>query len=349
MTKIFISYVHEDINDARKLYEKLKPVSNLEPWFDKECLLPGMKWRPAIRKAIRESRFFIALLSKRSVTKRGFFQKEISEALDILNEFPEDQIFLIPIRLEECDPPSEIIREIQYVDFFPEWDEGFKKVLRVIGGVYPGDEKKEIIVPSGYEYRCGIIDLDLGLTNLPQITQRLNAIQQFFHFTCPSISLVHDAVRSIEGSSNLVINRLPQSLYEQRQYLNVDTVLCLTRYPLAFEEGDYIRYNYFSGPSPMDERFMFISTHLLYNFTRQANRTFEKGIAYIMVSQLLVYFTELGYHEETRGCVMDFCRIRSDMIDGLKEMKLCTECSGRIKNTNLKKAITAILADDMKI
>jgi len=349
MTKVFISYGREDLEAARKLYEELKSVPGVDPWFDKECLLPGMRWRPAIRKAIRESQFFIALLSKSSTTKKGFVQKEMNDALAILEEFPEDKIFLIPIRLEECNVSFESLREIQYVDFFPNRGEGLKKVLKVISPDLKINAKGKGVISTGYEYRCGIVDLDMGLTNLLQIGQRLNSIQKFFHFTCPSISLTHHAVRSIEGFPNLAVYLLPQSLYEQRQYLNVDLVACLTKYPLAFKSGSYIQFNYFSGPSDVDDRFMFISTHSLYDFTKQANCTFEKGIAYIIVSQLLVYFTDLGYHDETKGCVMDFCEIRSDMVKGLKEMKLCPECLARIEDANLKEAVQAILADEMKV
>lgn len=349
MTKVFISYAHEDLDAARKLYEGLKSVPGIDPWFDKECLLPGMRWYPAIRKAIRESKFFIALLSKRSTTKRGFFYKEMNDALAILEEFPEDQIFFIPIRLEECNLSFESLREIHYVDFFPNWDEGLKKVLKVINPNPQLNARGKSVVSTGYEYRCGIVDLDIGLTNLLQIAQRLNSLQEFFHFTYPSISLAHSAVRSIEGSPNLAVHLLPQSLYEQRQYLNVDLVACLTKYPLAFKRGNYIHVNYFSGPSTVDDRFMFISTHLLYDFTKQANCSFEKGIAYIIVSQLLAYFTDLGYHDETRGCVMDFCEVRSDIVKGLKEMKLCPECLARIEDTNLKEAVQAILTDEMKV
>jgi hypothetical protein len=52
-----------------------------------------MKWEPAIRKAIRESEFFLALLSEKSNSKRGYVQKERKNALDVLEEFPEDQVY----------------------------------------------------------------------------------------------------------------------------------------------------------------------------------------------------------------------------------------------------------------
>jgi len=87
MKKIFISYAREDIEAANKLYVKLKSVLNINPWFDKECLKVGLKWRPAIRKEIRESEFFIALVSKNTGSRRGFVHTELHEALEILKEF----------------------------------------------------------------------------------------------------------------------------------------------------------------------------------------------------------------------------------------------------------------------
>lgn len=349
MVKLFISYVHEDIEAAKKLYRQLKCVPYVDPWFDKECLLPGLRWYPAIRKAIRESRFFICLLSKNSASRRGFFQREMKEALEILSEFPEDQIFFIPIRLEECDVPSEHLREIQYVNFFPNWNTGYEKVLNVISQVIPVGKKEQVIVPPGYEYRCGIIDLDLGLTNIPKIVQRSNSIQNFFHFTCQKVTFAFDAIQTYEDDWNLCLDVVPQSFYDEKQYLNVDLVACLTKYPLAFTSGDHLYWNHFSSPSPLDKRFMFISTHLLYDFTREAACTFEKGIMYIIVSQLLVYFTDLGYHKETKGCVMDYCENRRDMIQGLREKRLCPHCLIAVKDENLHKAVEAILSDEMMV
>lgn len=351
LKKVFISYASENINSARKLYNEFKLSPEIEPWFDKECLLPGMKWHPAIRKAIRESNYFIALFSSKSIKKRGYVQNEIKEALDILREFPEDQIYFIPIRLDECSIHYESLREIQYVDFFPNWNDGLQRVLKVISKSNDGIDKVRGTTHSGYEYRCAISDLDIGLTNLEQIAQRLNMVQKYFHFTSPKISLTDNPIRNIDNLPNFAVYSLPNSVYEQRQYLNVDLVILLTRYPLAFKSGSIIEYNYFSGPSDIDDRFIFISTHALYDFVKQAKCTFEKGIIYIIVSELFVYFTNMGYHEETRGCIMDFCETRSDMVKGLSEMKFCTKCSAELNkgNLNFRNAIQAILLDEMRI
>ena len=118
MIKIFLSYAHEDAAAAEHLYRALNAYPRVEVWFDKHSLPGGSNWAPAIRKAIRECRYCIVLLSKHAVTKRGFYQKEIRAALDVLREFPEDETFVVPVRLDDCEVRFEALRELQYIDLF---------------------------------------------------------------------------------------------------------------------------------------------------------------------------------------------------------------------------------------
>jgi TIR domain-containing protein len=131
LTKIFISYGREDIESARRLYAELKAVG-LDPWLDKESLVAGQKWKSAIRKSIRESRYFLALLSTSSVSRKGFVNKELSDALEVLEEYPESEIFLIPVRLDNCHPSHEKLSELHFVDMFPSWDEGMRRIKKAI-------------------------------------------------------------------------------------------------------------------------------------------------------------------------------------------------------------------------
>ena len=64
--QIFISYAKEDKISAMRLYNDLIK-SELSPWLDTERLLPGQNWEYAIDEAIEASRYFIAILSKKSV------------------------------------------------------------------------------------------------------------------------------------------------------------------------------------------------------------------------------------------------------------------------------------------
>jgi TIR domain-containing protein/SIR2-like protein len=130
--RIFISYSHEDDQAARRFYLELKQ-RGLEPWLDKESLLPGQVWRDEISKAIKSSRYFIGILSSNSVERRGYVQKELKEALDILEEISYTKIFVIPVRLDDCKVSDRKVNVLHIVDMFPDWRQGFEKVLRAMG------------------------------------------------------------------------------------------------------------------------------------------------------------------------------------------------------------------------
>jgi hypothetical protein len=142
-TDIFISYASEDAGDARRLYDDLKSAG-FNPWLDRENLLPGQNWRDAITKAIRECNFFLCLISSRSLTKRGYVQKEMKMALDVLDEFPDGEIFFIPVRLDDCKPINLKLTDIHHVDLFPSYEEGFKKILAAIGSKADIDPAQKI-------------------------------------------------------------------------------------------------------------------------------------------------------------------------------------------------------------
>lgn len=82
------------------------------------------------KKSNTGSGFFIAILSSHTGLRRGFVNTELNQALEILQEFPEGKIFIIPVRLDNCDLPYHDLHEIQYVDFFPRlgfwYDKGFE-------------------------------------------------------------------------------------------------------------------------------------------------------------------------------------------------------------------------------
>jgi TIR domain/CHAT domain len=124
--KVFLCHGSEDKPTVRKLYYKLLAFG-VEPWLDEENLLPGQDWKYEITKAVRESNIVIVCLSRTSVSKSGFVQKEIKYALDVADEKPEGSIFLIPTRLEECSLPDRLSGR-QWVDIFQE--NGFERLLK---------------------------------------------------------------------------------------------------------------------------------------------------------------------------------------------------------------------------
>jgi DNA-binding NarL/FixJ family response regulator len=124
--QIFLCHASEDKAAVVAIYDQLKTMG-YKPWLDKKDLLPGQRWRVEIPKAIRASDFVVIFLSKTSVAKRGYVQKEFKLALEVLDEMPEDAIYLIPVRLDDCPIPR-LFAELQWCNLYE--DGGFSTLLR---------------------------------------------------------------------------------------------------------------------------------------------------------------------------------------------------------------------------
>jgi hypothetical protein len=113
MLKVFMSYAKEDSNFVRPFFSKLKD-EGFTPWMDIECLLPGQNWEAEIDRAFNDANVVILFLSPRSVSKRGFVQREANEAIDNLRYKQPTDIYVIPLQLEACDVPPHISKRLQY-------------------------------------------------------------------------------------------------------------------------------------------------------------------------------------------------------------------------------------------
>lgn len=124
--KVFLCHSSSDKTEVKKIHNLLVE-RGADPWLDSEKLLPGQDWNYEIRKALDGSDVILLCLSKQSVDKEGYVQREIRLALDRALEMPEGRIFLIPARLEECDLPYKV-RTYQWVDLFT--TDGMDKLIK---------------------------------------------------------------------------------------------------------------------------------------------------------------------------------------------------------------------------
>ena len=106
----------EDKRAVIELNAKLRD-NGFDPWLDKEKLLPGQEWEQEILTALKSTDAIIICLSGASLNKEGFVQKEIRYALQVADEKPPGTIFLIPLRLEQCELPG-ALRRWQSADVF---------------------------------------------------------------------------------------------------------------------------------------------------------------------------------------------------------------------------------------
>jgi len=128
---VFLAYALEDLEIVRRLADALR-AADCSPWLDKERLMPGQNWTQSIDRAIADSDAFVACFSPRSISKRGQFQSELRQALECAEKRPLDEVFLLPVRLERCVVPDRIADQVQYVDLFPDWERGVKRLVRSI-------------------------------------------------------------------------------------------------------------------------------------------------------------------------------------------------------------------------
>lgn len=168
--QVFISHAKEDYNVAEKIYNFLDSENYL-PWLDKKKLRPGCNWEYEIINALKKSDFIILLLSSVSVAKRGYVQKEFKKALDYHESRLIDDIYMIPILLDECIVPDNLshIQWIKYED--ADFNKNILDSLNFQRKKYSksdsilssnGDDYTKISIPFeyempvGFEYNCEI-------------------------------------------------------------------------------------------------------------------------------------------------------------------------------------------------
>jgi len=103
--KVFISYVGDNYDAAEELYD-LFQNNDLDPWLDKKKLKIGQDWNLYIQEAIEKSDFIVMLFSTKSVLKRSFYQKELRTALRLVEEKLPTDIFILPVKVEDCEIPE---------------------------------------------------------------------------------------------------------------------------------------------------------------------------------------------------------------------------------------------------
>ena len=127
---VFISYASEDLDKIEELAVKLEH-DNFMVWLDKDTLLPGDDWKTKIEEGIENSDYVLVFLSKTSIAKTGYVQKELKYALEQWELRPEGKRYIIPILLEECDPP----RKLHDIHWLRIWEpDAYTKLVAAMKG-----------------------------------------------------------------------------------------------------------------------------------------------------------------------------------------------------------------------
>lgn len=215
--RIFLAHASEDKPQVRQLYNDLK-ARGFDPWLDDVDLIPGKNWREEIPKAIKNAAVCLACLSKRSVEKKSYVQREFRYAFSAYADLPPGTIYLIPVRLDDCEVPdlriAELelnLRDLHWVDLFAE---------------------------SGFEKLVGAIELNVDPAPAPS-SQQLNSVEFFKDMDapwCPELVML-PAGSFMMGSPKSEKGRFDNE--GPQHEVTISRPFALGRYPVTFAEYDY--------------------------------------------------------------------------------------------------------------
>lgn len=130
---VFISYAREDASYAHALYLELK-ASGFDPWMDKppppyqnDGLKHGQRWKSVIRSRLKASDLIVLILSRVSVAKRGVVRYEFRLALELMAELPDEDVLVVPVRVDDCRVPDLTVSTISLTDL--DWADARKEEI----------------------------------------------------------------------------------------------------------------------------------------------------------------------------------------------------------------------------
>jgi hypothetical protein len=121
---VFISYCHENRTEVSQLVADLEGAGEAV-WWDQK-LLPGQNLKREVRKAIEDAYAVVVCLSAELAARnRTGVYPEIRDAIEILRQYAPGSIYLVPVRLSDCEVPdleisgTETLKSLLYIDLFP--------------------------------------------------------------------------------------------------------------------------------------------------------------------------------------------------------------------------------------
>lgn len=208
MARAFISYVGEDRGRALRLAHDLSRNA-VEVWVDRMSLAVGLRWADSIERAIGDADYFLACFSGNFAHRKStYMHRELKLAVNELQRRGEASGWFIPVRFDETQLPEASvcgceIRALQWVDLFPNWDDGIARLLRVIephSSELTAEQRVEEALRSGDpEVRLAGLGLKVA----------------------PSCLLRHPNLRVLDLSGN-AIDALPEWFAELKQLHQLD-------------------------------------------------------------------------------------------------------------------------------
>jgi hypothetical protein len=125
----FLCHQSDDEERVAEVAERLNQDAVLT-WFAPKELTGGDAWKDKIDEAIERSDYILVFLSKNSLTKPGYFHREVKYAFEQREVRPDGERYIIPVLLEEFTPPRRF-KDIHWIEYWK--PDGYERLLRALG------------------------------------------------------------------------------------------------------------------------------------------------------------------------------------------------------------------------
>ena len=199
---VFLCHCSHDKHNVRQLYRRLQQEEGITAWFDEENLLPGQEWDLEIKIALRRADVILVCMSHASITKEGYIQKEIRIALDFADEKPESTIYIVPLRLEDCEVP-ERLGKYQWCDYFGDDERKARGYVKLI---------------KSFQMRREAIKIANTITIKPDPVSVVTSADEVNMTVLPSRTERKPSVLWVEDSARLELRNLVGPIYGGGNY-----------------------------------------------------------------------------------------------------------------------------------
>jgi hypothetical protein len=226
----------------------------------------------------------------------------------------------------------------------------FKSDARTRSKTLLAQKKRGIGARGKPRFRIGIWDIDVYAGFLFRVLEKLNDGQHLFGFTrieatVPmGLTLSGDRTRQLvkgfggdpndpDIASNVFALDVLNASKPMRSSLDVDVLACVVS-PMIMDyvdvEGTSLGWNFFSTAR---KGAIVVSAYDLRTYAARAKRPFEAALAsVVLASALCSVFAQVEYHPETRGCLLDYCENRDDIVLMLRKLHVCEQTLQQIPN-----------------
>ncbi|HSB09704.1 MAG TPA: hypothetical protein VLM38_09490 [Blastocatellia bacterium] len=194
-----------------------------------------------------------------------------------------------------------------------------------------------------------IWDLDAKVDGLTEVMETLNKSQPVFTFfdlraPVPAGLVIHSefftewARRrmkfrvSKKEKANLRSNLMFNDFYDYarvvREQTGVDYLVGITRYKVAWEDGEDVYWDYFTTS---DKGVILVSAYDMREYSSEAGRPLETAMAGMVIAQLLQELHKKAlFHTENRGCLFDFNDERDTIVESIRAARIEDKCLMKI-------------------